>query len=685
MNLYETKTPSDYEPLRLSGVAPNVLRELSGIYPSFVSAFKELVNNAYDADATEVKIWLATDLSRIKVEDNGRGMTLFEFQDNYVRIGGSVHHRENTDLTTSGRRPIGRKGIGFLAIARYCHSIEIDSYANKEISVSRRVLVEPQPDPVEPRLIPFFAGPFVQELAPFITVQNVQYDTTELSPTDYSQRGIALKLSEHTWRSYEGNSLTIHYSIDWRKVKIQATIDYEYLLNLGDEHNLSTLKDFCLVRILPISEEKKETFYKARPRNSFTCVMMNLRDFVQRELQEPKRSGWVRNMASSSGQERFLWNLSRSVPVAYHLDSSGLEQCGLELLDVSTSPTPFTLEVKSEGDESRELKRPLFGEIADIDGVDCDDFYLVKHPIRFESNGVKAQGYLLGRSQPIFPAELRGIAIRVRGVEIGKPNFLSVENSLPIKYRPLLNQIMGEIIVLEGLDAITAIVPGREGFYTENARFQILRKQLVGDGKIEFGALGQVLKQLWERSRVESSARRILQKTSRRRKAFLDVSQAITMLAINSHYGRSLRRLFSCSDIVANGLSNVPEYETGLPATIADYTIELMDLPDIEFQLDVERKIVQLNNNTETWTQPLSVLNRDFQISLRNGKPNDPICEIDFSTGTIYLNWLHPTRREMGDTLFVKSAIFWRIAYLAADGDVDLMMNLAHQLISLSI
>jgi hypothetical protein len=39
----------------------------------------------------------------------------------------------------------------------------------------------------------------------------------------------------------------------------------------------------------------------------------------------------------------------------------------------------------------------------------------------------------------------------------------------------------------------------------------------------------------------------------------------------------------------------------------------------------------------------------------------------------------------MGDVLFVKSALFWRIAYLAADGDVDLMMNMAHRLLSLSV
>jgi len=58
------------------------------------------------------------------------------------------------------------------------------------------------------------------------------------------------------------------------------------------------------------------------------------------------------------------------------------------------------------------------------------------------------------------------------------------------------------------------------------------------------------------------------------------------------------------------------------------------------------------------------------------------VCEIDLSVNTIYVNWMHPTRNKMGDAVFIKSALFWRMAYLAANGDVDVMMNLAHRLLS---
>ena len=37
--------------MRLGGIDPSILRELSGVYKPFVKAFKELVSNAFDADA----------------------------------------------------------------------------------------------------------------------------------------------------------------------------------------------------------------------------------------------------------------------------------------------------------------------------------------------------------------------------------------------------------------------------------------------------------------------------------------------------------------------------------------------------------------------------------------------------------------------------------------------------------
>ena len=45
--------------MRLGGIDPSILRELSGVYKPFVKAFKELVSNAFDADADEVRVAFA--------------------------------------------------------------------------------------------------------------------------------------------------------------------------------------------------------------------------------------------------------------------------------------------------------------------------------------------------------------------------------------------------------------------------------------------------------------------------------------------------------------------------------------------------------------------------------------------------------------------------------------------------
>src|SRR5437773_8733867 len=102
--------------MRLGGIDPSILRELSGVYKPFVKAFKELVSNAFDADADMVRVVFDDDFSSVTVADDGQGMTPFEFRNDFTRIGGGSR-RWAGDRTRNGRLRIGSKGIGFLALA----------------------------------------------------------------------------------------------------------------------------------------------------------------------------------------------------------------------------------------------------------------------------------------------------------------------------------------------------------------------------------------------------------------------------------------------------------------------------------------------------------------------------------------------------------------------------------------
>src|SRR5947207_1276315 len=98
--------------MRLSGVDPGIIRELSGIYKPFVKAFKELISNAFDADSSTISVTLHNDFSAIDVLDDGNGMTPYEFHEDFARLGGSTAWRGG-GRSPGGRPRIGYKGIGF--------------------------------------------------------------------------------------------------------------------------------------------------------------------------------------------------------------------------------------------------------------------------------------------------------------------------------------------------------------------------------------------------------------------------------------------------------------------------------------------------------------------------------------------------------------------------------------------
>lgn len=112
-------------------------RVTDGIYRQPGSAIRELVSNAYDADARQVVI--KTDRPRfqtITVEDDGIGMTPAALAHLLHHIGGSAKRtNEGADLgitdhanpscSPSGRRLIGKIGIGLFSVAQLTHRFQI--------------------------------------------------------------------------------------------------------------------------------------------------------------------------------------------------------------------------------------------------------------------------------------------------------------------------------------------------------------------------------------------------------------------------------------------------------------------------------------------------------------------------------------------------------------------------------
>jgi hypothetical protein len=108
-------------------VAARVIDYLSsGLYQNAAACMKELVNNSYDADATEVKISVRPDADVISIEDNGTGMTFAQFKEHFERVAES-HKRDDSQATERKRLKIGKIGIGFVAANEICDEMEIYS------------------------------------------------------------------------------------------------------------------------------------------------------------------------------------------------------------------------------------------------------------------------------------------------------------------------------------------------------------------------------------------------------------------------------------------------------------------------------------------------------------------------------------------------------------------------------
>ncbi len=101
------------------------------IYYKPVNAIAELVTNAWDADAEEVKITLPGQNSpdmKIDVADDGSGMTFDECQKRYLNVGWNRRGNDPNELSPKKSRPIlGRKGIGKFAGFGIAELIRVDT------------------------------------------------------------------------------------------------------------------------------------------------------------------------------------------------------------------------------------------------------------------------------------------------------------------------------------------------------------------------------------------------------------------------------------------------------------------------------------------------------------------------------------------------------------------------------
>lgn len=132
-------------------VDTRLTRILGETYRSSEAALKELVDNAWDADANNVWITLPEPLTddAVVIHDDGAGMTVQEIRSEYLNIASDKRTRVGERTTKFNRKIKGRKGIGKFAGLTIANRMEVVTAARGRqwtLLIDKKELVENQRD-----------------------------------------------------------------------------------------------------------------------------------------------------------------------------------------------------------------------------------------------------------------------------------------------------------------------------------------------------------------------------------------------------------------------------------------------------------------------------------------------------------------------------------------------------------
>lgn len=645
--------------MAVGGIDPSILRELSGVYKPFIKAFKELISNSFDADAEQVSISFSDDFASVVVTDNGSGMNPFEFRGDFTRIGGSSR-RWTSGKSPKGRQKIGSKGIGFLALARYADRMTVESFRPSIEEIEFSTTVERSVLDVAPYLgVPIPASLLEQRISVNVTKGS---STQSLASRHYKFEPAQCRLR---FPEYRG-PVSVRLKVDCRSIAFRATLDFSRLLKLADQANLEQLSDFALIDVFSCEKKRK-------PGTSITVD--GLKPFVRRELRSDRRRGNVKNVVSLSGLEQFNWHLSRCTPVRYGETQRNADV--VSLLKPSSLSTLNRLEVNHAG-HSYELQRPIYPLQPSAPALGSD----LLSSVDIKENGLHCVGFLAGYESVIYPAEFRGISVRVRGVAIGDPTFFGAEYLLTGAQKAALSQITGEINVLSGLDAVDALNPGREGFYEESEHFLILRRYVRGEGESIGGLLQNCINAVLHRSQAKSAVNAVVGRAVCIRRAVNDVSAGVThIVAKGGKPAIAVQSLLKGTRSHVNGLASAKDYGLGIPTRVGGMTVVPKKGLAEHSLIDHSGGCILIDPSRPEWSKSIVLFNRTFDLCHKQGSAAMPIAELDLANDKIYVNWGHPIRAQMDERGFLRTALSWLLARASSE-DADQMMEIAVTLLS---
>ncbi|HFK2894600.1 TPA: ATP-binding protein [Stenotrophomonas maltophilia] len=461
-----------------------IARVTDGIYRQPSSAIRELISNAYDADAKRVVVHTdAPRFERIVVEDDGHGMAPEALAYLIQNIGGSAKRRgegsglgmtssSDPSLSPGGRKLIGKIGIGLFSVAQLTNTFQIitktkgDGFRTVASIVMRQYSDEPGKAGDD-------QGEF--ESGKVRIWREVALDTesqgTTIVLSNIRRQARDTLRSDDIWSVIEQNES----ALEDEKVELDPP---KYHIGRTDRSGEMLRSVEGETSALPwgLTDRPDERFRKL-----VSCVW--------REVSEGNSNPKLETLFDY--YLRMVWQLSLAIPLPYvagHLFDEPASDWTRSFL-LSNSPKGKAIEAEDAGESSiRELFGLRSGDTEDF-GVVFDGIEL-SHPLQYRdlpttSSALKQPLVFVGKvSEPfskvpfelsggplefeaylfwspkIAPVEHQGVLVRINGASgtLFDPTFMRYQ----VQEIQRLKQVTCEIFVKSGLDSALNI--DRESF-----------------------------------------------------------------------------------------------------------------------------------------------------------------------------------------------------------------------------
>jgi hypothetical protein len=456
---------------------PRVFERITlGLYREPASAIRELISNAYDADAKEVIVKTNPPLfNEIGVYDDGIGMTAETIRHLVHHVGGSLKRSndgvragvtKSSGMSPGGRRLIGQMGIGIYSVARLTRHFKIET---KRQGDKQRFVVEIDLTGLDPANLPeegaqrYVAG-YAKVTRERVHPAEVERSYTRITLKDVLNEARQILQSVDRWENFV--SKASHRKKGELKYHI-GRVGTATEANLPWQKTDSPEKKFkSFVDALSTSAEASESSASIDQTLDYYLSML-WRISLSAPLGYVERHPF--SLTSKDEVDFYTLSASDATPELVQLEEGETIGKRLGVSEVGASPSKFKVVI-----DGVELRRPIV-----FRPFEANDRRLLNRPKMFigqyasvaDGANLRLTGYLFW-SYEIVPKENNGMLVRISGASgtLFDRTFLGYRTSENLRLR----QVSSEVFVDHGLD--NALNIDRESFVDSDPNVRALQR-----------------------------------------------------------------------------------------------------------------------------------------------------------------------------------------------------------------